>query len=490
MTPFRTARPTVTATTALAVCAALATLVAAAPAPAAPLVPPTPPVPAAPLVPAARQGGPGPLPAVTPHAETATLYDDEQGGNANADDPAIWRNPASPDDSLVIATAKEGGLRVYGLDARPVQSLPAPPAPGPDDAPGRFNNVDLVHGLRLSRGGTADLAVTSDRGHDRLRIHRIDPSRPGGPLTDVTDPAAPRVFSADQDEVNEQATAYGLATWTDRRSGRSYALASRRNRTSVALLELFPTRSGTVTYRKVRSLDLPSAFRLPDGTSWTPCGEPGELPQVEGMVVDPADGTLYAGQEDVGIWRMPADLRGKPVLVDKVREYGVPGTYDEESEECAPGEDPGFGGTRISADVEGLTLLPERNGDRYLLASSQGDDTFAVYARPAGRENRAGRENGPGREDRVLPGYAGGFRVTAASATLDGSEVCDGAAVMHEPLGSRYPGGLLVVQDGSATPAQDGREATGFKFVDLRKVRGALGLPGAGGQTGAEKVTE
>ncbi|MFJ4705161.1 phytase [Streptomyces anulatus] len=464
MTPFRTARPT--AATTLAVCAAtLATLVAAAPAPA----PPT-----------ARQDGPRTLPAVTPRAETATLYDDEEGGNANADDPAIWRNPAAPDHSLVIATAKEGGLRVYDLDARLVQSLPAPAAPGPDHAPGRFNNVDLVRGLRLSPGGTADLAVTSDRGHDRLRIHRIDPSRPGGPLTDVTDPAAPRVFSADQDEVDEQATAYGLATWTDRRSGRSYALASRRNRTSVALLELLPTRSGTVTYRKVRSLDLPSAFRLPDGTSWSPCGEPGELPQVEGMVVDPADGTLYAGQEDVGIWRMPADLRGKPVLVDRVREYGVPGTYDEESEECAPGEDPGFGGTRISADVEGLTLLPERNGDRYLLASSQGDDTFAAYARRTGRENR------------TAPVYAGGFRVTAASATLDGSEVCDGAAVLNAPLGSRYPGGLLVVQDGSATPAQDGREATGFKFVDLRKVRGALGLTGTGGRTGAEaeKVTE
>lgn len=463
MTPFRTARPT--AATTLAVCAALATLVAAAPAPAAPAT-------------AARQDGPRTLPAVTPRAETATLYDDEEGGNANADDPAIWRNTADPDRSLVIATAKEGGLRVYDLDARLVQSLPAPAAPGPDHAPGRFNNVDLVQGLRLSPGGTADLAVTSDRGHDRLRIHRIDPSRPGGPLTDVTDAAAPRVFSADQDEVDEQATAYGLATWTDRRSGRSYALASRRNRTSVALLELLPTRSGTVTYRKVRSLDLPSAFRLPDGTSWSPCGEPGELPQVEGMVVDPADGMLYAGQEDVGIWRMPADLRGKPVLVDKVREYGVPGTYDEESEECAPGQDPGFGGTRVSADVEGLALLRERNGDRYLLASSQGDDTFAAYARRTGRENPA------------VPVYAGGFRVTAASATLDGSEVCDGAAVLSEPLGSRYPGGLLVVQDGSATPAQDGREATGFKFVDLRKVRGALGLTGTGGKTGAEKVTE
>lgn len=71
--------------------------------------------------------------------------------------------------------------------------------------------------------------------------------------------------------------------------------------------------------------------------------EPGEGPQVEGMVVDPKTGTLFAGQEDVGIWRLRADLRGGPVLQDKVREYGVPATYDEASDECLAGDDPGFG---------------------------------------------------------------------------------------------------------------------------------------------------
>ncbi|GHH83717.1 hypothetical protein GCM10017771_11010 [Streptomyces capitiformicae] len=40
---------------------------------------------------------------------------------------------------------------------------------------------------------------------------------------------------------------------------------------------------------------------LPNGTSWTPCADPGDLPQVEGMVVDPVNKVLYAGQEDVGI---------------------------------------------------------------------------------------------------------------------------------------------------------------------------------------------
>ncbi|MFF3849027.1 phytase [Streptomyces sp. NPDC002328] len=402
--------------------------------------------------------GDGALPTVLPRVETAPLYDDEAGGNADADDPAIWRNAARPDASLVVATAKEGGLRVYDLDARLVQSIAAPAGPGPDDAPGRFNNVDLLHGLKLSTG-RADLAVTTDRGNDRLRFYRVDPRTPSRPLTDVTDPAAAPVFSADQAEINEQRTAYGLATWTDRATGRSYALVSRRERTTVALLELTATTDGKVGYRKVRTLTLPSTFRLPNGASWSPCGEPGELPQVEGMVVDPANGTLYAGQEDVGIWRVPAALTGAPRLVDTVREYGVPGTYDEATEECVPGEDPGYGGDRLSSDVEGLTLVTEKDGDGYLLASSQGDDTFAAYDRELAEHNE----------------YEAGFRVGATAGGPDGSEECDGAAALSEPLGRRYPHGLLVVQDGHDDAGEaEGRTATNFKFVDLGKVLGAL----------------
>ncbi|THA40773.1 phytase [Streptomyces sp. A1547] len=337
--------------------------------------------------PAAAQGRKsGPLPAVTPVAETATLFDDEEGGNANADDPAIWRNSADPDRSLVVATAKEGGLRVYDLGAREVQALPAPSGPGPKDSPGRFNNVDLVHQMRQS-GGRADLAVVTDRGNDRLRFYRIDRDRPGGPLTDVTAPTVPAVFSASQEEINDQRTAYGLATWTDRSTGRS-----------------------------------------------------------------------YAGQEDVGIWRMRADLTSAPVLVDRVREYGVPATYDEETEECTPGTDPGFGGRRLSADVEGLTIVDEGDGEGYLMASSQGDNTFAFYD----RERKDGHE------------YEGGVRITARSRDLDGSEECDGAAALNQPLGRAFPRGLLVVQDGHDAPEDGPRTATGFKFVDLGKVLDAL----------------
>lgn len=228
----------------------------------------------------AARGGTAPsLPRVAASVETPSLFDDAAGGNANADDPAIWRNAKDPGASLVIATAKEGGLRVYDLDGRQVQALPAPAPPRDGDKPGRFNNVDLITGLRFP-DGRHDVAVVSDRGRDQLRVYRIDPKRPTAPLVDVTDEAAaPQIFSAGQDEVNDQRTAYGLAAYTDRRNGRSYAVTSRRHATDLALAELLPNAQGKVGYRTVRTTSLPASFTLPNGKSWAPCGEPGSGPR-------------------------------------------------------------------------------------------------------------------------------------------------------------------------------------------------------------------
>ncbi len=58
---------------------------------------------------------------VTTDNETPVLYDDEGGGNASGDDPAIWVHPDDSGQSIVIVTAKDGGLRVYDLSSRELQ---------------------------------------------------------------------------------------------------------------------------------------------------------------------------------------------------------------------------------------------------------------------------------------------------------------------------------------------------------------------------------
>jgi 3-phytase len=161
-------------------------------------------------------------PVVKPVLSTVPLNNYEDApATPDADDPAIWLNRRDPRGSLVIGTAKDAGLLVYDLSGRLVQALLPPNAPQvlPADPPtpsgvnlaadkpcadsesgetfGRYNNVDIAYDVRLGSGARADgadIAVVSDRGCDRVRFFRIDPSRPNAPLADVTSPDVPRVF--------------------------------------------------------------------------------------------------------------------------------------------------------------------------------------------------------------------------------------------------------------------------------------------------------
>ena len=400
--------------------------------------------------------------------ETRAVFDDEAGGYADTDDPAIWVDRDHPRRSLVIVTEKEAGLVVFDRAGQVLQEIDAPAPPSQGDAPGRLNNVDLVYDVPLGADEEpTDLAVVSDRGLDQIRIYAIDDDGAadgGAPLRDVTASDVPYVFSADQDEVNSEATAYGLAAWQD--GDDAYAAVSRNNDTALAQVRLEPTDSGKVTYRVVDRVNLPSTFELPDGTMWSPCGDPGELPQVEGMVVDRDRDVLYAAQETVGIWRIPFDDNefATPRMVDKVREYGVPATYDAPTDECIIDDenDPGFGGEHIAGDAEGLTIYDSGHGKGYLLASSQGDDTFAVYKR------------------RRSNSYVGSFHV-ADSAATDGVQETDGLDVTSADLGGRFDDGLLVVQDGHNTPevtdgSGDERDNSNVKFVSWTAVARGLDL--------------
>ena len=327
--------------------------------------------------------------------ETQAFFDDEDGNNSDADDPAIWLNVHDPEESLVFATLKEGGLAVFDLQGKTLQRVAAPKSPGPDDRPGRFNNVDLLSGFPLKRGRKVNLAVVTDRGLDKLRIYVIDPQwrKPGHtPVMDVTSSThSPFVFSRNQNEVNKETTAYGLAVGQSKGLREFFGFVSRRERTRIAKVRLFPITQSTVGYEVVSTLDLPKDFALPGSGLWTPCqDEDGQEPQVEGMVVDAEQRFLYSGQEQVGIWKIPVNQfsAGHAELIDSVKSYGVPydRVFDEEEEEYSCeyrfDQDPGVAGQHLEADVEGFTIYrSDKSGGGYLIASSQGDNTFAVYRR-------------------------------------------------------------------------------------------------------------
>lgn len=410
--------------------------------------------------------------------ETRAHFDDRAGNHTDVDDPAIWIHPQDSAASLVAGTLKEGGLDLYSLDGRLVQHLPARAAPactgGEEDcnnAPGRLNNAEVIYNFSLD-GEPVDLVAASDRGLDTLSVFALRPNAEGQYLLrDISDPANQPIFSRNQDEINAAYTAYGLATY--RQGERDMALVSRNSTTRVAVLALSDNGEGQVSYRVEHMLDFPHEFETGKGTTWRPCTDDNAArPQFEGMVADVVHNALYLGQENVGIWRIALDApqdASRWTLFARAKEFGVPyqREWDAAEEEYACtllwDRDPGLGDAHLRVDIEGLTLYDGGEGRGYLLASSQGDNTVAVYDRS--ESNR----------------YLGSFRVE--DGFVDAVDETDGMMVINVALGDRFPQGLLVMQDGQNLPAVydsrgRAREGSNFKFVDWSEIAEQLDLPG------------
>ncbi|MHC4209073.1 MAG: phytase [Planctomycetota bacterium] len=130
--------------------------------------------------------------------------------------------------------------------------------------------------------------------------------------------------------------------------------------------------------------------------------------QTEGMVADDELGRLYVSEEDVGIWCYGAepDSGTQRTLVDSTGDQG-----------------------HLTADVEGLTIYYAGDGTGYLIASSQGSGQFAVYRRR-------------GHNDYIMT-----FEVVGG-AGIDDVSGTDGIDVCNLGLGSAFPLGVFVAQDG------------------------------------------
>lgn len=148
--------------------------------------------------------------------------------------------------------------------------------------------------------------------------------------------------------------------------------------------------------------------------------------QIEGCVVDPRSETLYVGEEDVGIWAFDARADG-PV----------------DGRLVAPVD-----GRHLVADVEGLAIAPKGARGGWLVASSQGDNAYALYA---------------------LPDMTPAVRFRIQAGTLGATEETDGIALATGRFGQDYPGGLFIAQDGENAPA-----AQNFKLVSWAEVLRAL----------------
>lgn len=146
--------------------------------------------------------------------------------------------------------------------------------------------------------------------------------------------------------------------------------------------------------------------------------------QAEGCVVDPRNGTFYVGEENAGIWRFAVGSMNGTLV--------------------AP-----IDNRQLVADVEGLAIAAVGTNGGWLIASSQGDNTYARYRLPD-----------------MTP--MGRFRI--ADGTFGATEETDGIALSTKAFGANYPQGLFVAQDGlNSTKAQN------FKLVSWADILAAFG---------------
>ena len=353
-------------------------------------------------------GEPRPAPPDTVDVVASTETEPVLDASDAADDPAIWVDPDDPKRVWIVGSNKRRGVEVYDLTGKRRSQLD----------PGRVNNVDLRSDVVISGEPTVVVSGTN-RSTDTIDVWKLDPAN--GALTDILEAPIP----AELDDP------YGFCLYHSERTGNLYAIATDKSGGAMQW-RLAEAGDGKLAGEAVRAIHTDT--------------------QPEGCVADDANGTLFIGEEGVGIWRLGAEPDDPPddrQLVATVRPEG-------EAESPT-----GTGPHRLTDDVEGLALyLPPSSGPDagYLIASSQGNWTFVVL-------------------DRTPPHtYRGTFRVADGDG-IDGAGESDGVDAVAMPAGSAYPSGLLVVQDGHNVNVEGQPENQNFKLVSWEHVKTALSLP-------------
>lgn len=263
---------------------------------------------------------------------------------------------------------------------------------------GRMNNVDLRDGFMLG-GKPVTLVTATNRTTKSISVYRLD--------------HATRKLSSVADGVLESGLGdpYGLCMYRSPKTRDFYVFANDSVDGKVRQWRLLD-RGGKVGIEPVRDIDVGS--------------------QTEGCAADDELGDFYVGEEDVALWKYSAEPEGGSTrsAVDTVKDG------------------------HLIDDIEGLAIYYGTQGKGYLVVSSQGDDSYAVYRREGKHE------------------FLGKFHVVANEALgIDGASETDGLDVVSAPLGAAFPMGLLVVQDGrNLMPT----ERQNFKYVSWQDVMQSL----------------
>ncbi len=297
-----------------------------------------------------------------------------------ARDLAVWIHPTDANQSLIVASDQfTGGVVLFQLDGGFVTRNAAlqPIA------------VDLRYNFPLAGQRIALIAASQRVPNGTIGTFTI--STDGGTqLQDVS-------TASSITNVTPSAIIAGLAMYRSPISGNYYAFITDTNG-GLQEWQLFDDGTGRVNGSRVRALSLNSS--------------------AEGCVADDLNSQLYVAEEAVGIWKFGAepDAGSNRVLIDSTD------------------------GGHLAAPVKGLALYRTHTGSGYLIASSEGNLTYAVYKREPGNA------------------YVGSFQIDAGVGLLK----TNGLDVTSFGLDAAFPEGVFVAQNATSGDSNTGPN---FKLV-------------------------
>jgi 3-phytase len=259
---------------------------------------------------------------------------------------------------------------------------------------GAMNNVDLRYNFMLG-GKPVTLVTAGNLTNNSIAIYQVNPT------TRLLTNVAART-------ITPGLVIYGSCMYHSPTSGTYYVFLNAEDGT-VEQWELFASAGGQVDGVLRRRFDVGK--------------------RVEGCVADDEAQTFYIGEEAIGIWKYGAEPNtgDARILVDSTGADG-----------------------HVVSDVEGLTIYYACSGGGYLIASSQGNDTFVIYQR--------GGNNA----------YVATFAIVAGNG-IDRVTHTDGIDVSNYGLGSPFEQGVFVAQDGF-----DESATNNYKLVRWRDIASAV----------------
>ena len=299
--------------------------------------------------------------------------------SSGARDLTVWIHPTDVSQSLIVASDQLGGVVLFQLDGGFLtrNSALQPIA------------VDLRYNFPLGGQRIALIAASQRQVNGMIGTFTITTDG-GTQLQDVS-------TASGITNVTPSANIAGLAMYRSPISGNYYAFITDTDG-GLQEWQLFDDGTGRVNGSRVRTLSLSSA--------------------AEGCVADDLNSQLYVAEEAVGIWKIGAepDAGTTRVLIDSTD------------------------GGHLAAPVKGLALYRTHTGSGYLVASSQGNLTYAVYKREPGNA------------------YVGSFQIDAGVGLLK----TNGLDVTSFGLDAAFPEGVFVAQNATSGDSNTGPN---FKLV-------------------------